>query len=350
MKKLSLVFAVSLGLAACAQSDSEYARKYKNKEGFKAKAEQTAPAGKTVSMCDKPAAVICESLTNIGTKAQAELAKNALNALKKAHGLSENFDGMPASFAALDEEKKNLNLDSELLKRADEEYQVFYKYDADVTEAAEIARTALIGVVEKEQGVSEEDKRLLFSIINTSLVFSVTETLTNHFTFKDQVVAKLKETCGLDGGRNASMSIVPGGGPNGVIAICPGRLMRNAGMEKEDRILSLVFDLTREMAVQMKLRGAKPDDKAVACLSGGSLSQDADSSLQVDQVQADLWGYKVLNALLKNEKDIEVKKAKVKKAFRSLCLDGKAEEERIQNFFKLDESGINLSCSSGPRC
>ncbi|WP_347358811.1 hypothetical protein [Bdellovibrio sp.] len=339
MKKISLILAVSLGLTACAQSDSDYARKYRNKEGPKAKAEQTVPDGKTVSMCDKPALVICEGLSNIGTKAQAELAKNALSSLKKAHGLSEDFDGSPASFAALSEDKKALNLDSELLKKADEEYQALYKYDADVMEAAEIARTALIGVVEKEQGMSEDDKRHLFSIINTSLVFSVTETLTNHFTFKDQVVTQLKETCGLDGGKNASLSIVPGGGPNGVIALCPGRLLRNAGVDKEDRILSLVFDLTREIAVQMKLRGAKSDDKTEACLAGGSA-----------KVQADLWGYKVVNALLKDGKDIEAKKAKVKKAFRSLCLDGKTEEERILNFFKLDETGVSLSCSNGPRC
>lgn len=341
MKKISLILAVSLGLAACAQSDSEYAQKYRNKDGQKAKTDQTLPDGKAVSLCDKPAVVLCEGLTNIGTKAQTELAKNALSSLKKDHGLSEDFDGSPASFAALDEEKKALNLDSELLKKADEEYQVFYKYDADVMEAAEIARTTLIGVIEKEQGISEDDKRHMFSIINTSLVFSVTETLTNHFTFKDQVVAKLKEICGLDGGRNASLSIVPGGGPNGVIAICPGRLLRNAGADKEDRILSLVFDLTREIAVQMKLRGAKSDEKAVACLA---------STLQAEKAQSDLWGYKVVNALLKNEKDIESKKAKVKKAFRSLCLDGKAEEERILNFFKLDETGVELSCSNGPRC
>ncbi|UXR65395.1 hypothetical protein EZJ49_03900 [Bdellovibrio bacteriovorus] len=349
MKKISLILAVSLGLAACAQSDSDYARKYRTQKTEQGKAEQTAPAGKAITMCDKPAVVICEGLSNMGTKAQAELAKNALDALKKEHSLSEDFDGSPASFAALNEEQKALNLDAELLKKADEGYQILYKYDDDVTEAAEIARTTLIEVVEREKEMSEDDKRHLFSIINTSLVFSVTETLTNHFTFKDQVLTKLKETCGLDGGKNASFSIVPGGGPNGVITICPGRLLRSAGAAKEDRIMSLVFDLSREIAVQMSLRGVKADDSAVACLTGGSLDQEGDRALNADKVHADLWGYKVVNTLLKNEKDIEAKKAKAKKAFRSLCLDGK-EEERILNFFKLDTTGVNLSCSNGPRC
>ncbi len=366
MKKLGLILAVSMGLMACAEKDSEYARKYRTQGG--AQAETTtaeAPAAKSVEICQEPVKRVCsvqESPVAISLKTEGR--KQALNELRKELNLPEDFDGSEEAFKEFFKEREadRYKAQKRFLVLADKAYRSIYDYDADLSEATGIAIDALIKIVEKEN--LDSDKRLgLIGALNLSVVQSISTTFENEYPGKSEVTMTVEMACGSDGLGLGAHSMLPGGGPNGVIVICPGVLIKNAGKSKQERIASLVSILGHELSHQLQFRGLAPDQKTLSCLESAETdsSKKAEFAREHDQeTLADVYGFKVLNAYLSSEKDIKVRTEKAVLALSWICdvNDSELNENskylnkatRIENYFKLNETGEQLSCSGGPRC
>ncbi|WP_374031849.1 hypothetical protein [Bdellovibrio bacteriovorus] len=363
MKKLSVILAISLGLAACAEKDSDYARKYRNKTGDKAKTEQVVPGARSAPICETPEINICEKSVLPIT---ADIKKNgfeaAVKALKAELSLPEEFDGSAESFKKhIPEDLKRYQAQSRLLLLADKEYRTIYNYDEDVKEATEIVHKLMMEFVKSEK-LDEDGRMGLVGALNTTVVQSVSETFELSYQGKDIVTIDMSSACGIDGLNVMARSLLPGGGPNGVIYICPGQLLLNAGKTKVERIAGLVMTLAHEMTHQLQYRGFELDNRVLTCVN----SDLADKSAKFvesknKETQADIVGFRILNIFLKQDKELSVQTEKAKAALSWMChleehdtegdssthLDNKS---RLKNFFKLKETEDLLGCSKGPRC
>ncbi|MFV3407404.1 hypothetical protein ACNH6C_02275 [Bdellovibrio bacteriovorus] len=362
MKKLSVILAISLGLAACAEKDSDYARKYRNKTGDKAKTEQVVPGARSAPICETPEINICEkSVLPIVADIKKNGLEAAVKALKAELSLPEEFDGTEESFKKLiTDGAKRIKAQNRLLVLADKEYRTIYNYDEDVKEATEIVRKLMIEFVNSEK--LENGRMDLVGALNTTAVQSVSETFENSYQGKDLVTIDMAVGCGADGLNVMARSLLPGGGPSGVIFICPGQLLLNAGKTKTERIAGLVMTLAHEMTHQLEYRGFELENRVLSCVN----SDLADKSAKFiesknKETQADIIGFRILNKFLAQDKELSVQTEKAKAALSWMChLDDKGNESdssthldnksRLKNFFKLKETEDLLGCSKGPRC
>ncbi|WP_374029915.1 hypothetical protein [Bdellovibrio bacteriovorus] len=361
MKKFSLILAISLGLSACAEKDSEFAQKIREKGKHKTAQAANIPDGKSFEICEKPAEIICgEKVSSVAESLMREGRQRALELLKKEKNLPENFDGSAEAFIkAFGQSPERSAAQDRLLILADQEYRSIYNYDEDLKEAGEIARKLLLNVIEKEK-MDEDGRYNLIGAINTTVFQTVSETFETEYLRKDLVKIQMSTACGTDGLGKLAMSLLPQGGPNGVIFVCPGNLLLSAGKSKEERITRLVMQLGHELAHQLQFRGYQADAKALSCVTadnGASTSAATTLDKIKDETQADIIGYRVLNAYLANEKDSSVKADKAKAALNWIChmpeekgMQHLDNASRVKNYFKMDETGATLSCSGGPRC
>lgn len=363
MKKLGVILAISLGLAACAEKDSDYARKYRNKTADKAKAEQTVPAARSAPICETPEINICEKSV---LPVVAEIKKNgleaAVKALKAELSLPEEFDGSEESFKKLIADgAKRIQAQRRLLVLADKEYRTIYNYDEDVKEATEIVHTLMMEFVKSER-LDEDGRMGLIGALNTTVVQSVSETFELSYQGKDIVTTDMAVACGNDGQGIMARSLRPGGGPQGVIFICPGQLLLNAGKTKVERIAGLVMTLAHEMTHQLEYRGFELDNRVLSCMNADLADKSAKFiESKNKETQADIIGFRILNKFLAQDKELSVQSEKAKAALSWMChLDDQESESdgsthldnksRLKNFFKLKETEDLLGCSKGPRC
>lgn len=310
MKKLSLVLAISLGLAACAEKESDYARRLREQKASRSEGTVT-PAGAGVDLCEKPEEAVCGlKPTPIAESLKKEGRQKALEALRKKHDLPESFDGTDEAFYGLGEGARKYQLRREFLQMADAEYRSIYDYDADVQEAGDMAVQLMIKDLEK-QDLNETDKRRLIAALNTTVIKSVRAAFNQSYDGKDITLIRLVGACGADGLGLIAESFIPSGSAHGVVTICPGLLLLNAGKSKSERIASLIMLLGHELSHQLEFQGAKVDYKVRSCL-GARESQERET-------QADLWGAKVLNAYLASEKNSDVKKNLAMQALNWMC-------------------------------
>lgn len=362
MKKFSVVLAISLGLAACAEKDSDYAKKYRNMTANKSETEQVVPAGRSAPLCETPTVQICDnSVLPIVADIQKNGLKAAVKALKAELTLPEEFDGSAESFKEhIGDAAKRIQAQNRLLVLADKEYRTIYNYDEDVKEATEIVHKLMMEYVKTEK--LDDGRMGLIGALNTTVVQSVSETFANDYQGKDVVTTDMAVACGTDGLGVLARSLLPGGGPNGVIFICPGQLLLNAGKTKVERIAGLVMSLAHEMTHQLEFRGFEMDSRVLTCVNQDLTDKSASFiESKNKETQADIMGFRILNIFLKQDKEVSVQVEKAKVALTWMChIEDHSEDSeasthldkksRLNNYFKLKETEDLLGCSKGPRC
>ncbi|QDK39385.1 hypothetical protein DOE51_18180 [Bdellovibrio sp. NC01] len=313
-------------------------------------------------MCKSPAQAVCVDVTSVmGDKIKKEGLTSAIAELRKKYPtLPQNFDGTDSALDQLSAELNKTKVKNDLLLLADKAYRTIYDYDKDVIEATELARKLLISEVEQSK-LSDENKKTYIGALNTTVVMPITEVFENEYLGKETVSVLVASACTGSGQKEFTYSNLPNGGPNGVIFMCPGTLLRGAGKAKEERIQRLVFLLAHELTHQMQFKGLASDD-AYACQQNTLPNKSAEYfKSRQQEANADIWATRVLMRQLKSVTDAKVKMQKVVQSLNWLCTIQDSDDSekayyftnktRIENVFKLKETEEQIACGgSAPRC
>lgn len=371
---------VVMGLAACAKKDPNFAKNLANKNAAtaiaKSKSQQAVKTSATAAtdsantpqasadqkMCTSPQEAVCGQTLSPMVKEISNTGRTkALESLKKKYpDLPADFNGSQDAVDALTLDSKE-QIKADYLMMADQNYRLIYDYDADLKEAGEIARKIVLDEIKNSADFSETDKATYAQAINETTIRTATDILSTGFEGSDLISITYKNSCHADGLHLYSFSGIPRNASKGYIYFCPGNLLLNAGLPKEDRITSLVFALGHEFSHQLQFKGLNSEDKAWSCLQGTIQNKSAAYfSNRAKESVADIWGTRVLMSYLKSTSDVKIKKQKIAMSLKWLCYIDDAKEDdtslyftnktRIENVLKQKETEEQISCGNSPRC
>lgn len=345
MKKLSIVIAIGLGLSACADKDSDFARKYKTGDPGTKQAgtlDKTSLPGDITGqlLCDSAEKIVCAiKVAAVSTSIKEESSKKTLAQVKAKLKLEESFLGSSGDIAKLDDQLR-AQVQKELLLTADENYRQIYDYNADLLEAGEIVRDLGLKAI-GNKNLNTDDKMKATGSLNRVVFQTLQEAFTTEYLNSAEARKKILDLCGTDGLGNKIYSLTSENSPNSLVGACPGFLLQVAGKSKEQRIAHLVFALSSQVATEIKVSDIQKDSKTLVCLENGA-------KLDSETISSDLFAAEVSQAYLKTVED----KAQVTAhMLNSLCQsESKEDKERLANFFKLESTASLLGCEKAVRC
>lgn len=365
MKTLLVVLALGFTTVACSQDSDSPIRSPLITSPENSISTKNQSSHDLEKICTSPEQVICgEPESDLTRSIKTEGFALAIADLKKEFNLTDSFDGSAEAFktAFASSPRKRYEAQDRLLVLSDKRYRQIYDYDADLLEASQLAKSILLEIINDEK-MDPQNRYGLVQALDRTTVQTISTVFESDYAGKDVQKIDVMTACNLNGlGFNARSAVLPGS-RDGVVFVCPGNMIRNAGKSKEERITALISLLGHELSHQLQFAGLADDRLQLSCINNAkehSHIKDQFNRNHTQETQADIFGFKVLNSYLAKETDKNTKLRKSLSALSWMCNVDDTElnqqsrylnnSTRIKNYFMLKSTEDTFSCSNSPRC